>query len=125
MDRRAQARHVAPKGLPIWLPATRTGRTPRRARRDRLLMDATVCIPWRSQPDRVAAHHRVCTFWQHHGLPVVMADSDWRQPFQLSEARNSAVRRASTEVIIVADADTIPDIAGVLEAVELVASTPG
>jgi Glycosyl transferase family 2 len=88
-------------------------------------MDATVCIPWRSQPDRVAAHHRVCTFWQHHGLPVVMADSDWRQPFQLSEARNSAVRRASTEVIIVADADTIPDIAGVLEAVELVASTPG
>jgi Glycosyl transferase family 2 len=88
-------------------------------------MDATVCIPWRSQPDRVAAYNRVCAFWRHHGLPVIMADSDCRQPFQLSEARNRAARHASTEAIIIADADTIPDIASVLEAVELVVRTPG
>jgi hypothetical protein len=78
--------------------------------------DVTVAIPWRPQPDRLAAHSRVLQFWQHHGFPVVEADSDPKQPFSLAEARNNAVRKVTTPKVIVADADTVPDIGAVYAA---------
>jgi hypothetical protein len=81
------------------------------------MINATVCIPWRPAPDRMAAYARVTGFWKHHGLPIVEADSTPGVGFSLAEARNRAVRQANTDVIIVADADTIPDIGTVIAAV--------
>lgn len=81
------------------------------------MTNATVCMPWRPQPDRLAAHQRVRDFWDHHGFPVVEADAtsvDWN----LSQARNRAVTAAAAPICIVADADTIPDIAAVHRAVK-------
>lgn len=81
-------------------------------------MDATVCIPWRPAPDRMAAYARVTAFWKHHGLPIVEVDSTPALAFSLAEARNKAVRQAETEFVIVADADTIPDIGAVTRALD-------
>lgn len=82
-------------------------------------MDATVCMPWRPAPDRMAAYARVTAFWKHHGLPIVEADSTPALAFSLAEARNRAVRQAETEYVIVADADTIPDIGAVTRALTM------
>lgn len=82
-------------------------------------MTTAVCMPWRPQPDRLAAHARVLDFWWHFGFEVIEADSDPRGPFNIAVARNNAVRQAQgADVVILADADTIPDIASVLEAVQ-------
>jgi hypothetical protein len=61
---------------------------------------------------------RVMRFWQQHcpGWPIVTADSD-TDIFSLSQARNNAVRQAKTDVVMVADADTVPPIDSVLAAV--------
>lgn len=75
-------------------------------------------MPWRPQPDRLKAHNRIRKFWQHFGFHVIEADSDPWQPFSIAVARNNAVRRATTDTVIVADADSLPDIASVLAAVE-------
>lgn len=77
---------------------------------------ATVAIPWRPQPDRLAAHTRVTNFWKHHQFPVIEADSTPNLPFSLAEARNNAVRQTTTPLVIVADADAIPDIGAVHKA---------
>jgi len=58
----------------------------------------------------------VIEFWKHHSFPVITADSDPTQPFHICEARNKAVAQAGTDRVIVADADTIPDIANVHQA---------
>lgn len=56
--------------------------------------------------------------WNHVGAEVITADSDRRGNFNLSRARNNAVRQAKSSVVVVADADTIPDVAAVMSAVE-------
>lgn len=82
-------------------------------------MSVTVCMPWRPQPDRVAAHDRVRDMWAHFGFRVIEADSDPARPFNVAEARNNAARRAQgAEVLIMADADVVPDIASVIAAVQ-------
>jgi hypothetical protein len=76
-------------------------------------------MPWRPQPDRIAAHDRVRDFWRHFGFRVIEANSNPDLPFNLSVARNNAARQAQdADVLILADADTIPDIASVLAAVD-------
>ena len=80
--------------------------------------EATVAIPWRPAPDRIDAYRRVTSFWTHHGLPIITADSDPARPFSLPEARNRAVKKVRTAKVIVTDADTIPDIGAVLAALE-------
>ena len=78
-----------------------------------------VCMPWRPQPDRLAAHDRARKFWEHFDFRVIEADSDPALPFNLAVARNNAARKAQgADVLVLADADTIPDIASVLAAVE-------
>jgi hypothetical protein len=77
-------------------------------------MTVDVCIPWRPQPQRMEPYYRVLSFWQHHGFDPIIADSDPAQPFSLSQARNNAVRKSKADIIIVADADTIPDIGAVV-----------
>lgn len=81
--------------------------------------EATVAIPWRPQPDRMNAHARVVAFWEHNGFRIIEADSTPELPFSLSEARNNAVRQVTTPVVIVADADTIPDIGRVHQAIDM------
>ena len=50
------------------------------------------------------------------------ADSDPDKLFLCSQARNNAIRKATTEIVIIADADTIPDQMGqVEEAVRMIA----
>jgi len=82
-------------------------------------IDVTVCVPWRPADDRLAAFARVMAFWHHHGLEVITADSEPGQSFNLSQARNRAVAQANTTHVIVADADTIPDLGPVLAACEM------
>ena len=79
-------------------------------------MTATVCIPWRPSPSRMAPYRRVVQFWQQTGWPIVSADSD-TQIFSAAQARNNAVRQAETETVILCDADTIPPMDNVLTAV--------
>jgi hypothetical protein len=75
--------------------------------------DVTVAIPWRQQLDRIKPYKRVTAFWTHHGFPIVTADSNPTLAFSLAEARNNAVAKVTTPLVIVADADTIPDIGAV------------
>jgi SAM-dependent methyltransferase len=79
-------------------------------------LQATVCIPWRPSPSRLAAFERVKKFWSMFGWPVITADSD-TEIFSLSQARNNAVRQATTDVVVVSDADTLVDPLNVLRAV--------
>lgn len=73
------------------------------------LTDITVCRPWRSTPDRQAGHDRAFAWWAAHDYAVVEADSDPSLPFLCGQARNNAIRKATTEMVIIADADTVPD----------------
>jgi hypothetical protein len=56
-------------------------------------------------------------FWDYAGFRVVTADSD-SGPFNRAQARNRAVDKVTTPVVIVCDADSIPDLRSVLRAVE-------
>lgn len=86
----------------------------------------TVCIPWRPQPDRIAAHRRCVTFWTDAGFRVVEGDSDPAKPFHLPAARNDAVRRSGSEIVVIADADTLPeDIGQVHRAIDTLADPDG
>jgi hypothetical protein len=79
---------------------------------------ATICIPWRPSPSRIPAYQRVRAFWADYfpGWPVVTADSA-TEVFSLSQARNNAVRKATTSVVVIADADTLIDPANIHHAV--------
>ncbi|NKS98790.1 hypothetical protein GS498_20460 [Rhodococcus hoagii] len=81
-------------------------------------MTVDVAIPWRKAPDRIAAFERVKNWYEHHGFNVITADSRKHKTFNVSASRNMAVAKATSDVIVVADADTIPDLAALLQAVE-------
>jgi hypothetical protein len=72
--------------------------------------DVTVCIPWRPQPSRLAAYYYVKE-WYAKALPGChFTDGDsGDEVFNRADSRNDAVRKAKTEMIVVADADTICD----------------
>jgi glycosyltransferase involved in cell wall biosynthesis len=70
---------------------------------------ATVCVPWRPTPERIGAHDRCMKYWTGHGYPVIEADSDTDLPFLCGQARNNAARQADTDLVIIADADTVPE----------------
>lgn len=73
-----------------------------------IIEDVTVCIPWRAQPQRVAAFKIVTQWWEEHGFKISLGDSS-HETFNVSAARNRAVQKAGTRLVIIADADTIPD----------------
>lgn len=69
-----------------------------------------VAIPRRDTLDRVDAHEKCAQWWTGHGYTVLFGDSHPDQPFSCSQARNNAVAACNhCDVIVVADADTIPD----------------
>ena len=63
-------------------------------------------------------YDRVRRFWAETfpDWPVITEDSD-TEIFSLSQARNNAVRKAATGIVVVADADTIPEADNVVRAV--------
>lgn len=85
---------------------------------EKVTATSTVCIPWRATPERKPAFDRVKQFWTHHGFKVVTGNSPTKEPFNVCKARNKAVRQTDADNIIVADADTIPDIGAVYRAIE-------
>lgn len=83
----------------------------------------TVCVPWRSTPDRVSGRERARKWWLDHGFTVIDADSDADKPFLCNQARNNAVRQADTDIVVLADADTVPgDVNQIRAAVQLIAA---
>ncbi len=77
-------------------------------------------IPWREQESRRYAL-RLVQSWYADNLPdalVILADAPG-DPFNLSASRNLGMRMASdADVVILNDADTIPDIAPLRAAIE-------
>lgn len=72
-------------------------------------IQVTICMPWRPQPDRVAAYERCRKWWESRRFTVVTGDSSQVAPFVCNEARNNAVRQTDTDIIVVTDADTLPE----------------
>jgi hypothetical protein len=85
----------------------------------------TVCMPWRPTDDRLSAHDRIRRFWDHFGFNVVEADSDPAQPFHRAQARNRAIEQSPTDTVIFSDADTLPDIGVVYDALDLLDTDGG
>lgn len=88
---------------------------------------ATVLIPWRPQPSRVEAFEAV-QGWYRENLPEVelrTIDSD-DEVFNLARCRNLAVASATdpNAVLILNDADTIPERAPLMAAIEAAAHSP-
>jgi hypothetical protein len=57
-------------------------------------------------------------FWAQYfpRWPVITADSD-TEIFSLAQARNNAVHQATTDVVVICDADTVPEVRNVRAAV--------
>ena len=81
-----------------------------------------VAIPWRSQPDREYAYD-VTTARYRELLPesLIVAVDTRHEPFCLAACRNEGVRTAEVlgcDVVVLADADTLPERAPLLAAIE-------
>jgi hypothetical protein len=97
------------------------------------MRDAVVCIPWRDsgEPHRQLALDYALVWWKRHGFSYAVAGPPGGpdMPFNISAARNNAARIAQTvqaNVLIFADADTVPGDAAVIhEAVREALWVPG
>lgn len=83
------------------------------------MTDVTVCIPYRETPDRQPAYEQVHDWYTNRGYTIITADTT-HQHFNVAAARNEAVRAARQGILIVADADTIPDETALKLAVQTV-----
>lgn len=83
-------------------------------------MNIVVVIPWRYQASREYAV-KLVTAWYANNLPeakIVKVDAD-DELFNLSAARNLGVKQnGDSDVVILNDADTIPELAALQEAIE-------
>lgn len=85
-------------------------------------MNVSVVIPWRPAPGRVELFEAVKQWWGAHfpDFDVIPSDSGQEQ-FSRGASRNAGVAEASrrgSQVVVVADADTIPEPAAIAAAVE-------
>jgi hypothetical protein len=78
--------------------------------------DASVVIPWRRQEHRLAALDMVFDWYEAHGFHIDLVDTDHPR-FNLAAARNAGVRQAVTPVAVISDADTLPQIGPLNEAI--------
>lgn len=83
-------------------------------------MTVAVVIPWREQPSRRYAKN-IVTDWYAEQFPnfmVALVDTD-DTPFNLAACRNLGVRSAAGfDVVIINDADTVPEREPLIEAIE-------
>ena len=86
----------------------------------------TVIIPWRPQPSRLAAFEAT-SGWYLENLPgaVVRTVDSGEVPFNLARCRNVGIADVldPDEVVVIGDADTIPSLAPLLEAVAAAATS--
>lgn len=90
----------------------------------------TVVIPWRPQPSRQGAFDAVVAWYRGHfsEVDIRTVDSD-DDVFNLARCRNLGVRHlgddavARDDVIVINDADTIPQLAPLLEAIASASSS--
>lgn len=87
-------------------------------------MHVEVCIPWRDHPSRRRALAFTRAWWNRHGYQVRLLDTD-DDPFNLAAVRNLAVRTSTTDVVVLADADTLPERAPLEDAIRLAADGHG
>lgn len=83
-----------------------------------------VWIPWRSHPSRRRALSFVAQWWFDRGFRVHLIDTE-DEPFNLAACRNAAVRAATSHVVILADADTVPELDPILHAAALASDELG
>lgn len=86
-------------------------------------MRFSVLIPYRRAPGRERAYFYTLSWWGRHfpAVQLCIGNSEG-EDFNRSEARNNAFRLADKEVLVVADADTVPNVEAVTMAVDLVAA---
>jgi len=87
---------------------------------------ARIVIPWRPAPSRVDAFERVVA-WYRETLPQVPLETvdTGDVPFVLAACRNTAMRNAAEhEVVVVGDADTIPERQPLIAAIRAAAESP-
>ena len=86
----------------------------------------TVIVPWRSQPSRVAAFEALTRWYAQHLPEAVISpvDSD-DEVFNLSRCRNLGIRAIvdESQVVVINDADTVPELGPLLEAIEQAATS--
>ena len=85
----------------------------------------TVIIPWRPQPSRLAAFEATSR-WYVENLPgaVVRTVDSGEVPFNLARCRNVGIAGLpQDEVVVIGDADTIPSLEPLLEAVAAAATS--
>lgn len=78
-----------------------------------------VVIPWRPAPSRMDAFERVVSWYREAlpGVPVGTVDTG-DTPFVLAACRNRAMSEAQPdEVVVIGDADTLPEIEPLREAI--------
>lgn len=69
-----------------------------------------ICMPWRATPDRALSHAQAVKAWQSAGYNVIeTSDGKTSGTFNVSKARNNAVNASKADIIVIADADTLPD----------------
>lgn len=83
----------------------------------------SVVIPWRWKKTRQFGFDAVCK-WYRDNLPQanIITVDDGRTPFCLSGSRNLGVKQAEeagANIVILSDADTVPEIGPLLFAIEL------
>jgi hypothetical protein len=80
----------------------------------------TVLVPWRPQPSRIEAFEALKAWYARHLPDAVIRtfDSD-DEIFNLSACRNIAIASIEdeNEVVVINDADTVPELAPLLEAI--------
>jgi len=82
----------------------------------------SVVIPWRATPSREPLKNFVIQWYTRQlGVRPILVDSDY-ESFNISAARNRGVAEAEHSVVVIADADTIPDTQPLLDAIGALAT---
>lgn len=76
-----------------------------------------VLVPWRTSPERAILCDRVMPFWASLGYRIDLVD-DGGTEFSRAASLNVGARRAIEDVLILADADTLPDLDAIKVAIE-------
>jgi predicted glycosyltransferase involved in capsule biosynthesis len=86
-------------------------------------MKVAVVIPWRSQPSRIEAFEKLCSFFakNHRSFELIISNNE-ENNFNRSKARNLGAKKAiemGADIIIFNDADFFAEPKALLDAVKL------